>query len=169
MVKVLLRSVTFILLRENGQCKVCALRESAKYLSMTSCKIYMRERERECQQHLSHWGKLPGVRVPFEGISTAASCLHTFMPYVKLSPLPYFTWKYLTFMMLEDAGNVGELCIISLERPAHKDVISGAVYIMDHEVVWRPCKICDWLLNSFHDHFDLYQRNIIWPRGLQKT
>ena len=77
------------LLRENGQCKVCALRESAKYLSMTSCKIYMRERE--CQQHLSHCGKLPGVRVPFEGTSIATSCLHTFMPYVMLSPLPYFT------------------------------------------------------------------------------
>ena len=29
------------------------------------------------------------------------------------------------------------------------------LYTMDHEVVPRPCKICDWLLNSFQDHFGL--------------
>ena len=28
---------------------------------------------------------------------------------------------------------------------------------MDHEVVPRPCKIRDWLLNSFQDHFSLHQ------------
>jgi hypothetical protein len=33
----------------------------------------------------------------------------------------------------------------------------GVVYTMDHEVVPRPCKICDWLLNSSWDHFDLDQ------------
>ena len=26
----------------------------------------------------------------------------------------------------------------------------GVVYTMDHEVVWRPCKICNWLLSSSH-------------------
>ena len=33
----------------------------------------------------------------------------------------------------------------------------GVVYIMDHEVVPRPCEICDWLLNSSQDHFGLQQ------------
>jgi hypothetical protein len=28
---------------------------------------------------------------------------------------------------------------------------------MDHEVVPRPCMICDWLLNSSQDHFGLHQ------------
>jgi hypothetical protein len=28
---------------------------------------------------------------------------------------------------------------------------------MDHEVVPRSCKICDWLLNLFRDHFSLHQ------------
>ena len=28
---------------------------------------------------------------------------------------------------------------------------------MDHEVVSRPCKICDWLLNLSPDHFGLHQ------------
>ena len=28
---------------------------------------------------------------------------------------------------------------------------------MDHEVVPRPCKICDWLLNASRDHFGLHQ------------
>ena len=27
---------------------------------------------------------------------------------------------------------------------------------MDHEVVPRPCKICDWLLNSSRDHVGLH-------------
>ena len=27
-------------------------------------------------------------------------------------------------------------------------VYQGVVYIEDHEVVPRPCNICDWLLNS---------------------
>jgi hypothetical protein len=30
---------------------------------------------------------------------------------------------------------------------------------MDHEVVPRPCEVCDWLLNSSGVHFDLYQGN----------
>jgi hypothetical protein len=28
---------------------------------------------------------------------------------------------------------------------------------MDHEVIPRPCKICDWLLNSSRDHFGVHQ------------
>jgi hypothetical protein len=31
------------------------------------------------------------------------------------------------------------------------------VYTMDNEVVPRPCKIYDWLLNSSRDHFSLHQ------------
>jgi hypothetical protein len=32
---------------------------------------------------------------------------------------------------------------------------------MDHEVILRPYNICDWLLNSYHDHFGLHQgRNV---------
>ena len=30
---------------------------------------------------------------------------------------------------------------------------------MDQEVVPRPCKMCDWPLNSSHDHFGLHQGN----------
>ena len=33
----------------------------------------------------------------------------------------------------------------------------GVVYTMDHEVVPRPCKVCDWLLNLSRDHFNLHQ------------
>ena len=34
-------------------------------------------------------------------------------------------------------------------------------YTMNHEVVPRPCKICDWLVDSSRDHFGLHQgRNI---------
>ena len=33
----------------------------------------------------------------------------------------------------------------------------GVVYTMDNEVIPRPCKICDWLLNSIHGHFGLQQ------------
>ena len=33
----------------------------------------------------------------------------------------------------------------------------GVVYTMDHEVVPRPCKICDWLLNLSRNHFGLHQ------------
>ena len=33
----------------------------------------------------------------------------------------------------------------------------GVVYTMDHEVVPRPCKICDWLSNSPWDHFNLHK------------
>jgi hypothetical protein len=42
-----------------------------------------------------------------------------------------------------------------------------------HEVVPRPCKICDWLLNSSWDHIGLYQgkktQSDYWVRTLQKT
>ena len=34
----------------------------------------------------------------------------------------------------------------------------GDVYTMDHEVVSRPYKSCNWILNSFQDQFGLYQR-----------
>ena len=37
----------------------------------------------------------------------------------------------------------------------------GVVYTMDHEVIPRSCKICNWLLNSFQDHFGLHQEKII--------
>ena len=30
---------------------------------------------------------------------------------------------------------------------------------MHHEVIPRPSRICDWLLNSSWDHFGLYQEN----------
>ena len=33
----------------------------------------------------------------------------------------------------------------------------GLVYTMDHEVIPRPCKISDGLLNLSRDHFGLYQ------------
>ena len=42
-------------------------------------------------------------------------------------------------------------------RPDKLEASLGAVYIMGREVVPRPCKICDWLLNSFRDHFGLHQ------------
>jgi hypothetical protein len=32
---------------------------------------------------------------------------------------------------------------------------------MDHGVIPRPCRICDWLLNSFRDHFGLRQGKIV--------
>ena len=32
---------------------------------------------------------------------------------------------------------------------------------MDHKVIPRPCKICDWLLNSSRNHFGLHQGKII--------
>ena len=35
--------------------------------------------------------------------------------------------------------------------------IRGVVYTMDHGIVPRPCKLCDWLLNSSWDHFGLHQ------------
>ena len=41
----------------------------------------------------------------------------------------------------------------------HLDVLCkvGVVYTMDHEVVPRPCKISNWLLNSSWHHFSLHQ------------
>jgi hypothetical protein len=36
-------------------------------------------------------------------------------------------------------------------------VCLGVVYTMDHEVIPRPCKIYDWLLNLSQDHFGLHQ------------
>ena len=48
-----------------------------------------------------------------------------------------------------------------------------AVYSMDHEVVPRPCKICDWLLNLSWDYFGLHQgqkcQSDHGSRGFQKT
>jgi hypothetical protein len=35
--------------------------------------------------------------------------------------------------------------------------ILGVVYTVDHEVIPRPYKICDWLLNSSKDHFGVHQ------------
>ena len=35
--------------------------------------------------------------------------------------------------------------------------ILGVVHTMDHEVVPRPCRICDWLSNWSQDHFGLHQ------------
>jgi hypothetical protein len=32
-------------------------------------------------------------------------------------------------------------------------------YTMNHEVVPRPCKTCDWLLNSSREHYSLHQGN----------
>ena len=44
---------------------------------------------------------------------------------------------------------------------------------MDYEFVPRPCKICDWLLNSSWDHFGLHQGKKFESgheiRGPQKT
>ena len=37
----------------------------------------------------------------------------------------------------------------------------GIVYTMDHEVVPRPCKIYDWLLNSTWGHFNLHWGKIV--------
>ena len=41
----------------------------------------------------------------------------------------------------------------------------GVVYTMNHEVVPRPCKTCDWLLNSSWDYFSLRQGKKMseWP------
>ena len=39
----------------------------------------------------------------------------------------------------------------------------GHVYTMDREVDPRPCKICDWMLNSSQDHYGLHQGKI-WKR-----
>jgi hypothetical protein len=33
----------------------------------------------------------------------------------------------------------------------------GVVYTMDHVVISRPYKICDWLGSSSWDHFNLHQ------------
>ena len=39
---------------------------------------------------------------------------------------------------------------------------------MDHEVIARPCKICDWLLNSSHDHFGLHpKKNVKVAMGFE--
>ena len=35
--------------------------------------------------------------------------------------------------------------------------ILGVVHTMDHEVVPRPCRICDWLSNWSQVHFALHQ------------
>ena len=33
----------------------------------------------------------------------------------------------------------------------------GLAYTMDHEVIPKPSKICDWMLNLSRDHFSLHQ------------
>ena len=44
----------------------------------------------------------------------------------------------------------------------------GVVYIMDHDVVPRPYKICGWLLNSSWNHFIVHQgKNVRWPWNLR--
>ena len=35
--------------------------------------------------------------------------------------------------------------------------LGAAVYSMDHEVVPRSCRICEWILSSSRDHFGLQQ------------
>ena len=42
----------------------------------------------------------------------------------------------------------------------NKTSLLGVVYTMDHKVVPRPCNICEWLLNSFRDHFGLHRGNV---------
>ena len=51
------------------------------------------------------------------------------------------------------------MCKIKLSTPAVPvwTWALGVVYTMDHEVVPRPSKICDWLLNLSWDYFNLYQ------------
>ena len=36
----------------------------------------------------------------------------------------------------------------------------GVVYTTQHEVISKPCKICDWLLNLSWDHFGLHQEKM---------
>ena len=46
----------------------------------------------------------------------------------------------------------------------------GVVYTMDHEVVLRLCKICDWLLNLSNDHFSLHQgKNFYSDHGVLRS
>ena len=47
------------------------------------------------------------------------------------------------------------ICTLSF-HPTLMDYL-GVVYTMVHEVLPRPCKICDWLLNSSRDHFCSHQ------------
>ena len=39
----------------------------------------------------------------------------------------------------------------------HAILTKGVVYTMDKEVIPRPCRYCDWLLNSSWDHFHLHR------------
>ena len=48
----------------------------------------------------------------------------------------------------------------------HKFML-GVVYTMDHEVVPRPYKICDWMLNSSQDHFGLREGNNVSDHGVR--
>ena len=54
-----------------------------------------------------------------------------------------------------------------------ESILWRVVYTMDHKVVPRPCKICDWLLNSSWDHLGFTPRkkchsgHKVW--GPQKT
>ena len=51
------------------------------------------------------------------------------------------------------------LCNVKWEHGSfplsHLDI--GIVYTLDHEVISRPCKNGDWLLNLSQDHFSLHQ------------
>jgi hypothetical protein len=58
-----------------------------------------------------------------------------------VTPPPWNTFRVLIL------GEVLVLALSTLE----------IVYIIDHEVVPRPCKISVWLLNSSRDHFHLHQ------------
>ena len=63
------------------------------------------------------------------------------------------------------------------KHPTRNKCMGWFAQIMDREVIPRPCKICDWLLNSSQDHFGLRQgknvrvimefkiskRHILWP------
>jgi hypothetical protein len=59
-------------------------------------------------------------------------------------------------------------CITS-NNNTHKEVVCT----MHHNVILKPCKICDWLLNSSWIHFGLHQGKNCQSdhevRGPQKT
>ena len=67
-----------------------------------------------------------------------------------------------------------EHCITTCKLHSELECLTylRVVYIMDHEVVPRPFKICDWLLDSSRDHFGLHKGKMSkwpWSSGPQKT
>ena len=62
----------------------------------------------------------------------------------------------LTMMPCDMQNQVG-VAKCDKEGNYHCRCFWGVVYTMEHEVVSRPCKICDWLLNSSKDHYSLQQ------------